>query len=363
MTISDLILQVKSRIGELLTPSDELLTISMAEQPIDTYIKKALKDSVKSLYAQLPEHIINPVDARYAKVLENTAGYVILPTTSQASTIESCIKYGTAEIITITTPISITPAAFNSISTNIEASENDIYNISAAGSICINPYTSTYISVKASQRVIAKGDRFYLLGYYPTADIDKKAIIFYNSEGAGYFKNLVLSDDKVFMNIHDGILTLDTQETCLTSNIIPSVKPILETASSYVMHIPGDMIHLSDVKFASWSTGKPRIASPNSTLSELQRNAYTKGSYTKPVVILQKDFNGDFIAEVFSRKDTQDQITSLKYIPNMIPQMVQDNLIDCFAWLSASEYLISIGSQLAQSAMTMYQQKLKEKQV
>ena len=101
--------------------------------------------------------------------------------------------------------------------------------------------------------------------------------------------------------------------------------------------LPSDFIRLQSFQMTEWE--RPVIL-PITTLDplyDLQKNKYARGGVAKPVAVLSW-VGATKVLEYYSVV-TAHTISHLRYIPETLPEDIQDNLFDALTWLIAEKVL------------------------
>lgn len=101
--------------------------------------------------------------------------------------------------------------------------------------------------------------------------------------------------------------------------------------------LPSDFLRLQSFKMTEWERPVTIPITPLDPLYALQRNKYTRGRTAKPVAVLSWD-GTDKILEYYSVL-TAHSVEYFRYIPETLPENIQDNLFDALTWLIAEKVL------------------------
>ena len=353
MTRSDIIDKVKLNLNEVLSPGSESVTMTLSEQPIDTFIGNLLDSQVRTLFKDVRKSLIRPYSILWAKVPQDHLGYVNFTDTDYSlsgKTVSSFDGQGSVEVITIGATTEGGSPVYSSGQQYI-ASSSGLFYADAAEEI--------ELAVEIGDVLIFVGTRYYFVDVAQTT-AHVLLICLPESSAAGYFKNIVLSDGYISINVHDGIIELDLPHTGYTGNF--DVEPwVKEEDDAFVsFYLPQGFVSVMNMKFVSWKTNTPREIFTSEPNYQLQQNTYTRSGIAKPVVAIAKEPDRKYSIEIYSRKDAEDVLSLGTYIQTVPAELIQDDLIVCFSWLIAFNYLSAIGSQASNQAFEIYKKILSE---
>ena len=355
--------RVKDVLNEVLTPGSESITVSLSEQPIDTFITNLFDVSIRTFFKDLRPSIVKPYPIAWAKVAENCAGWIQFPSSYDISAITASSFDGQGElkVITIGSTVYDSPgSSWSSFAEGVLYAPDDDgeFVLNADGDTMDTTYgdlflgiNDKYYKVKDSSEVstgLTTGNT--ILTFVPSED------------EIGYFKNVTLSDEKFIPNITDGnyfdegVISYAEDFGGMTAE--PWVKNSDGALVSY--YLPKQFITVRTLLFASWKSKTPKVIHVSDPEYKIQENQYSRSGISKPVVAILKEDDTKYSIEVFSRKDVDDAYKSGTFIQTIPVELIQDDLITCFARLVAFDYLTAIGSPASTQAFELYKKTLSE---
>lgn len=358
MQKSEVIKRIKTVINELLSPGTDEITVTLAEQPIETYLENNIELSLRTLFKDVPVSLIQPYTIKWASVSEHEAGVVYFGSSYDMSsvTVSSFSGQGVVQVVQISN--------YNSDTYDQSSNymiEGVLFKTTSAGNMEINADGDT-IPVESGDVFLFFNDRFYKVFLDP-ADFNLDFLLcFAAPDGdSGYFKNVTLSDTTFLPDVSDGnAYSEEENKTAATYGFTLSTWDKSSSGDYVSFYVPKEFCRLSSMKFASWETNKPKTIFNTDTLYRIQKNEYTKAGYVKPVVAVVKETGNLYSLEVYSRKDASDTLSE-GYMVQVVPvQFIQDDLIEHFCYLVAFNYLSSIGNNGAELALQKYQKKIAE---
>ena len=124
--------------------------------------------------------------------------------------------------------------------------------------------------------------------------------------------------------------------------------------------LPSDFLRLHGIKVSVWQRVVTRAYDDTSHMANLQKSIVTRGGYAKPVCILSYtesstsdsvfglgDNNAGFYYErVLYLYSVPDNATFdvCSYVPRLLPEQLQSNLIDSLSWQCAGDVLTITGN-------------------
>lgn len=139
--------------------------------------------------------------------------------------------------------------------------------------------------------------------------------------------------------------------------LVPTVPSPLPTGTQVLaddwgktgyVTLPEDFLRLQAFQMTEWERPVHIPITPLDPLYAMQRNKYVRGGVAKPVAVLA--FNGATKVLEYYSVQTAHTVSVFRYIPETLPEDIQDNLFDSLTWLVASKVLQIIGSQLSKPA-------------
>ena len=111
--------------------------------------------------------------------------------------------------------------------------------------------------------------------------------------------------------------------------------------TGYVV-LPPDFLRLSAFKMEEWERPVTMPITSLDPIYPLQKNKFVRGGISKPVGVLT--FTGaSKILEYYSVQSSH-VVEYLRYIPETLPENLQDNIMDAYTWLVANKVLQIVGS-------------------
>jgi len=181
---------------------------------------------------------------------------------------------------------------------------------------------------------------------------------------------LMPEGEGVQFEVQDLVNFTDTLDVQINAFLDPSAKFIHQTAPlTYIdgslcttepvnnndgtgyVETPTDYIRLQSFKMSLWEREVNEAITPQEPAYKLQTNTYTRGGKSKPVcVIMQKNVSGAIKKAIqYYSLDTDDTHTveQFIYIPEVVAESVQTNLIEALTWACASKVLEAEGYSVA----------------
>jgi hypothetical protein len=109
------------------------------------------------------------------------------------------------------------------------------------------------------------------------------------------------------------------------------------------MALPSDFLRLSSVQLLEWERPVTVPITPVDPAYDRQKNKYARGGVAKPVVVLTW-YGVTKVLEYYSVV-TAHTLGHFRYVPETLPEDLQDNMVDALTWLIA-EKVLQITSQL-----------------
>lgn len=107
--------------------------------------------------------------------------------------------------------------------------------------------------------------------------------------------------------------------------------------------LPADFLRLQSFQMSEWERPVTVPITPNDPLYSIQKNKYARGGVAKPVAVLT--WNGtNKILEYYSVNSVH-TLGHFRYIPETLPENIQDNLFPALTWLIAEKPLQITGQQ------------------
>lgn len=293
MELSKLIAKVKVYADEVAPGTGIQLSISNLKKPIDTIIEEALGDAVVTVLADVPTVRLEGHSGKWAKTDYGENGELIIRKT-----------------------------------------------IADLSGVTVVDYVSDRIGTTV--QVVEDGS-FWKIRFTPNVDDDTN------------FSQLLLSNGMYFPNIYDGkelgLLTKGFYVANFSQHTVESRSDKVVTIT-----LPSDIIKVKEVKLSSWERSVTMAIGMEHPLYPLQRNKFTRGKQSKPVVVM----DGRNKISLYTAKEDTDTVSKSEYICKVPPIAVNTTLIPLMCWAAAATYLTIVGEREAEQAWAMYKKKLEE---
>lgn len=112
--------------------------------------------------------------------------------------------------------------------------------------------------------------------------------------------------------------------------------------------LPSDFLRLQSFQMTEWERPVSVPITPLDSLYSMQKNRYVRGGVAKPVAVLA--FMGTAKVLEYYSVQSLHTVSIFRYIPETLPENIQDNLFHSLTWLAASNVLQIIGSELSKAA-------------
>lgn len=132
-----------------------------------------------------------------------------------------------------------------------------------------------------------------------------------------------------------GEVPIPDPETGGSSGIVYGQGVPYDEHTGYIP-LPSDFLRLVSLKMTCWERAATRTITEMDHLYTRQSNPYIRGSHTKPVVVLRYEPGIGKVLEYYSVTNNDHRISKGLYIPLVLPEELEDELIDPLSWLVAA---------------------------